>query len=89
MKEKKAAEEKKAEEADPKAYLAAKKAAEKAKKAAKDGEKPSLFYLIVALITILAVAVCVIYTTVHYLDFEQKVKVYDKVSFVPLMDKAQ
>jgi hypothetical protein len=88
MKEKKAAEEKKAEEADPKAYLAAKKAAEKAMKAAKAGEnKPSAFYLVVALLTILAVAVCVLYTTVHYLDFEQKVKIYDKVSFVPLMDK--
>jgi hypothetical protein len=88
MKEKKAAEEKKAEEADPKAYLAAKKAAEKAKKAAKEGEnQPSVFYLVVALLTIAAVAVCVLYTTVHYLDFEQKVKIYDKVSFVPLMDK--
>ena len=88
MKEKKAAEEKKAEEADPKAYLAAKKAAEKAMKAAKAGEnKPSAFYFVIALLTILAVAVCVLYTTVHYLDFEQKVKIYDKVSFVPLMDK--
>ena len=46
--------------------------------------KPSLFYLIIAVATLLFVAAAGVITTVHYLDFEHKIQIYDHVPGLPM-----
>ena len=46
--------------------------------------KPSLFYLIIAVATLLFVAAASVITTVHYLDFEHKIQIYDNVPGLPM-----
>ena len=48
------------------------------------GDKPSLFYLCIAVATLLFVAAAGVLTTVHYLDFEHKIRVYEHIPGLPM-----
>ena len=45
---------------------------------------PSLFYLIVAVLTFLCITVAGTLTTFHYLEFDQNIKCYDQVPGLPV-----
>ena len=51
---------------------------------ADEADKPSLAYLVLAVLTLLFVAAAGVITTVHYLDFEQKIQIYEHVPFLPV-----
>ena len=51
---------------------------------ADEANQPSLFYLILAVATLLFVAAAGVITTVHYLDFEHKINIQENVPMLPV-----
>ena len=51
----------------------------------KPGPRPSAFYLVLALLTLLFVIASAVLSGVHYMDFEQHQKFYDKIPGLPVV----
>jgi hypothetical protein len=51
---------------------------------ADEAGQPSVFYLILAVATLLFVAAAGVITTVHYLDFEHKINIQENVPMLPV-----
>lgn len=51
---------------------------------ADEASQPSVFYLILAVATLLFVAAAGVITTVHYLDFEHKINIQENVPMLPV-----
>jgi hypothetical protein len=51
---------------------------------ADEANQPSVFYLILAVATLLFVAAAGVITTVHYLDFEHRISIQEQIPMLPV-----